>query len=1781
MSKEPSGRATSTELTGGAGFTYEDTVAAYYLAALLRAERAAPLPGIVRSVAVQQEGHGHPMDDIVVELDDAGVARTLGLQAKRRLQISARNADFADIMQRAVATRAREDFRPGVDAHGFVVENVAIARLRTLTRIIDWARSSPSGEHFAGRFADEGSAAAAERAMRAELAPLIGATSSEQERAFYADLVAVKLEELTPGGVTRTEVINRLQDLVAGSEDGQDTLLFDRLCRLAREGSATARKWTRGVLLDDLRGAVRLRTAPNYRHDIDVLRAYSTAGLADVSEEVAGVRIPRPVLEQEIRGLLGTARVVNLSGQPGCGKSAMLKRLAAAEMANGPILFLKSDRLEGRSWLSCATALGLQHRDAAELLAEVGATGSPILFIDGIDRVRPDQRGIVTDILRTIEENEHLRHWKVLATSRDQGLEAYRAWFPAAFYRGSFIGDVPVGVFSDEEARLLAQEVPALRRLLFGSGAVQEIARRPFFAAVLARSLPEDQETPQTEVDLIDAWWNRAGHDAEREVVPQRQRALLNLAQKGARNLGRNVPTRLLSDATMAHVAALEDDRLIRAHDGGASYSFAHDIFFEWAFLRHLISLGENWASAIAEAGEAPLLGRVVALRAQHALSTPGSWSAGYRQLEPLSLRPQWRREWLTAPPFTTAFATAEGEFRALLAENDYALFEKLLVWIQSQHTIPSPVVLRNPAAAGEGMERIGVAELLAWPSDIEGWVRLLDWLMPLVPSLPARLLPNVLTVFDVWQNVFSGAANPRSARIVEICAHLLVELEVAEYPESGPKESVFRARRAETPAGLARALRSIILRSAHSYPAPARALFERAVANRDLRRAIYGELMQWSLTMAVVAPELVVAVAKAELLQELPEARKNREKRERQQRIAFIERVRAIPESERTEKQKRALEMPFFPIGDHEYDRHDIGLSRHDSNYFPVSALEEPFDSLFAKAPEAALGLVRDLANHAVAGWRQVHALNRGRMGTPIPVKVAFPWGEQEFWGDWHVYSWGMGELGAPALECAFLAMGYWAFKEIDRGRPPAEVIRAVVEGNACYAALGLALTLALETYEVSETTLPIASCQRLWHHDMQRLAQEPTRNVDLLGLGVFSRLTGAKAEAKAYLDSRLCRHREVRELATRFALSSDAGLAARFKDALVRFPEDLPYEVEEQRGDEESSATLKERAERWSGLGDRANYREVAREGDRVLIGYEPPVPPTAEQEQRVAQSTATLQEYRVIGWAKTSLSNNAIAEGFSLADAVAFAKLRDAADLLHRRREDDHSAQSVVAWVAAVIIRLAGGAGADHAWAWDVMGRVARMSEPEGVFSKARIPWHPARALALALFHDRAGAAPHADSAQRLLALAAHPLDEVSSLAFEALFRDPDAHLGWVAGQLAVDFAIYHRFQITADGRRDHAANEEARRQSLARALRRLDETVDTPLSQLPLPWVEVEVTEWRRRSSTDPQTEWGEPNPSFDPDVAARLFALFPVEAWCQSRVYRPMFAAMLRQCVAWTADRLMPPWRDLRRRGRDSQASELGEWNEALGNLVARAAPFFAVDVVRRDYLGPFLTVEEEGLPVLAAFADRMVTRHILDAAVIPANTLELLGDCVDRLVSDRVFELGRHHSGEVHGFDLPKLISALLFVPIDEEAPGAARFANGDWSEIGVVMPLVTRLVTDIGWSAFVADKFLTLCERAGDAYPVADFAQQASAIVRAAGQARKGWSGTVLPARLSRRVQQLADAHYPLRVEDARELLKALDGLIDLGDRRSAALEQTEAFKGIQGPPRAIDQPS
>jgi hypothetical protein len=191
---------------------------------------------------------------------------------------------------------------------------------------------------------------------------------------------------------------------------------------------------------------------------------------------------------------------------------------------------------------------------------------------------------------------------------------------------------------------------------------------------------------------------------------------------------------------------------------------------------------------------------------------------------------------------------------------------------------------------------------------------------------------------------------------------------------------------------------------------------------------------------------------------------------------------------------------------------------------------------------------------------------------------------------------------------------------------------------------------------------------------------------------------------------------------------------------------------------------------------------------------------------------------------------------------------------------------------------------------------------------------------------------------------------------------------------------------------------------------------------------------------------------------------------------------------------------------------------------------------------------------------------------VYDATVVPVDAVATLDLCLGRLLQDSAFKHDAYRSGEFSGFDQPELVRTLMFVSV-ERADLAARYVNGDWSEISRILPLVDRFIRAGGWAASVMDHFLTLCERARDNYPAEAFVDQVLATIGNGPDKLKGWRGTFISARIAELVQHFAHRNAPMELSLAQRFLRLLDMLVDMGDRRSAALQLGEAFRGIRLP--------
>lgn len=222
---------------------------------------------------------------------------------------------------------------------------------------------------------------------------------------------------------------------------------------------------------------------------------------------------------------------------------------------------------------------------------------------------------------------------------------------------------------------------------------------------------------------------------------------------------------------------------------------------------------------------------------------------------------------------------------------------------------------------------------------------------------------------------------------------------------------------------------------------------------------------------------------------------------------------------------------------------------------------------------------------------------------------------------------------------------------------------------------------------------------------------------------------------------------------------------------------------------------------------------------------------------------------------------------------------------------------------------------------------------------------------------------------------------------------------------------------------------------------------------------------------------------------------------------------------------------------------------------------------------QEPFLDPILALEENDCwSLLSPFTSSYVCAYIYDAPLVPKDAVTILSLCLERLLMDSTFQRTSYRAGEISGIHLPELVRTLMFISVDR-ADLAARFVNGDWTEINLILPLLDRFIRSAGWSSTIMSQFLTCCERAKANYPAEKFSDQIITIIGERPEDLQGWHGTSNYARIAELVQYFSHKNTPMPLSLAQKFLQILDILVDMGDRRSAALQLSEEFREIRLP--------
>jgi hypothetical protein len=1609
---------------------------------------------------------------------------------------------------------------------------------------------------------------------------------------FLAHFVLIQFDFLREGATDPPHAINQIRDCLASDDAAKAPLVWPRLVQLARASAGKSGQFDRARLVRAISPVARLRGATSFRLALDKLSELAKSYANLIPDDIGGTKLDRTSLLENLKNKLTTVCVVQVRGLPGSGKSVVVRRAVQYALERGPVLFLKAEQLEGTSWISYAASQGLSGAPLEQLLVEVGASGTPILFIDAIDRIEKEHQPIILDVIRTIVESPLLDNWRVVTSLRDTGIEVLRNWL-GGYLDALKVETLDVGQLNDEEAEMLAEAKPHLKPLLFGSAQVKEIVRRPFFAKVLNQSYVADPSVPtfapQSEVDLIENWWRRGGYNATSQSAIERQRALLDLARARARALSQ--PIRLSQLTSVAHIDDLRSDGILQNVREGISVRFAHDIFFEWAFFYVLADRGPQWMEEIKTCGEPPAIARVVELVSQREYVQGTDWSTYLAQTESSSLRSQWLRAWLIGPLGTARFEADEDQFATAVFADDFRLFRKVLVWFQAEKTSPNPNILTG---ALQQEQRQRFADLLGWPSDFAAWRRLIGFILQHISTIPQRLYPEIVTIFEVWQNALADLPNPTSRALLEQCATWLAAIDTMSTAD-GPDDNSAYWEKVPGLGAFRTSMGQLLLRSSRAEPTLAADYLRRVINSERIRDDAFHDIIVYSPVLAQSLPQSIVELSLAFLQKELPDERVAREEQEFRDDIEWREAILAKPEAERTPLEQRVLSSSVSSLqiigGFNYYDWERLSIYNDYHSFWPPSPLREPFHSLFRSSPDEALRLLRELCNHAITAWRQLHRHSYDRGGIPIPLELTFPWATQRFWGTDREYLWFRSTWAPEVIGCGFMALEEWCYAELERNRPVDELIQQIVEGNECIAILGVASMLALHTETVSEATLPLVTSQRLLAADENRWAQDLSPTASLIGFK--GRSDKPHVEAVRAADARPVRKTQLSWIVPRFVFATGP-IRDRAREAILNFKNDLPYQYEEHRNIPEAQEHLMAQALEYAELADPKNYQAYRTEedSDQIEIIH---VSPTAAKPENIARAEEASKRLRQTGlwtWASKSFEENTLSDTYSVEDAIALAREANASDLFEHSKDDKEELlgmrRGAVAATAAIVLNFREARTQEELeWARDVLGRAIRLPEkPDLMWSPVSIiPWHHAIYVARGLAADLREGTAAGSAARDLLGLIAHPLEIVSLAALDEACRlwPKDPKLTWAA--LILAFSLCHVSPRPSNQLRQHSEalhSPSEVQQAIEVALAFYEKGSDWPSLPLPPPaWVKGEAGKGRRRRQIiyeEYDTEdavvatevWDEPDVSWHSKQAAEILQRIPFAEVLSSSA-RSALLDFLADILDWTNQKNSPPW--VKHGHRDRSATRILEWTSALGSSLGRVAGLLPLSDFQARLLDPILRLEGDNCwALLSPFARTYVCAYVYDAPVVPPDAVATLDLCLGRFLQDSAFKRDAYRGGEFFGFDQPELVRTLMFVSV-ERADLAARYVNGDWSEINRILPLIDRFVHAGGWAASVMDPFLTLCERAKANYPAEAFAEQVLAIISEGPDSLKGWHGTFISARIAELVQHFAHRDAPITLALAQKFLRILDMLVDMGDRRSAALQLGEAFREIRLP--------
>ena len=1144
---ERSKASVTSRSTGGAGFAFEDQVAAWLLLKMVRGE---PLPGVESTTGTrlqfQTQALGWHLDDLLATCGALLDEQRLAISCKSNVQVSASGLP-QDFVAAAWTQWSGRDAGP---MHGDRDYLMLATRghhpvfQHLWTDIKDWCASTDTAFAIA-RISRTASHRKVFSSIKRPGEKRRGAISDAEVVELIRHLLVVPLDFDLDPSKDRSVAIGQCREVLASGALDDAQALWNALVGEARAARLRHGTIELADLWRELRTRFALRDHPDFVSSWRALRSLSQERVNAV--EVAlptGFRVERHDDSTKLVQSIAEHAVTVLYGDSGCGKSALVKANLDSKFADWEWVWFAPEDLEAALSETQQAKIGLMQALLRTLNATTRTKG--LLIIDAAERlpsglVRKSKQ-LLTD-LGPGEMAEEARVWRVVVLAQTEAWESGRL---QELIGATPTGTLELGPASIEEVKAALRSTAQLGWLAMHEDALAALTNLRALAWVMdaeSHFQLKDKLALFSRTAIADRLWIHWT-----DGRPSLQRLLMRLGEREASEFERSVP---LSQFDPGELQAFENRpaTLPLRINLRNRMEFRHDLAAEWARFQRLKEIAhetDRWAALATNplwAGALRMLGQFL-LRERAGERT--DWDAAFDALDSLgALSPLAADLLLDALCLDPLAESLLSERANLLFAERGARLNRLLRRFHHIATLPGAPVVNTDPSLSLYVEAIFRSPIVArWPAVIrfltthrEGVARLLS--------------PAVMALCDTWLTstpiaLASGRPMPYRKELAEIALASARVLQI----EQG-KGIVFLD-------GSERPFFAAAFSAAQDIPDGVAAWALEMGQRRPLREDVAAEIAQHHRQQAQ---------EHAERLRTDPVYRERYETRrscgigllpsygelppwplgpvgrvERDFRaccthtLALVPLMRARPEV----AAELLLAVIIEDSPKEEYDRRPrllegFGLA-HDDEGYPTAYWQSPFFSFLQIDPEIALSTVITLVEFCTDRWdddMRHYADNVPRVDLVFDDMTV-----RTFRGDHNVLDWvHTSSLGAGQLFSALAALERWLCTALDRGIDVSPYLDRVLRTSGSAGFLGVVLNVGKYRTDLFRGPLrPLLASYELYIWDDYRVHEALSYRFDA---AAWARRGEAMFQAAREWYSAPYRSTTLREIAARLVVS------------------------------------------------------------------------------------------------------------------------------------------------------------------------------------------------------------------------------------------------------------------------------------------------------------------------------------------------------------------------------------------------------------------------------------------------------------------------------------------------------------------------------------------------------------------------------------------------------------------------------------------------------------------